>query len=306
MSSLKYFSMRVLIIFVLLSLLTLPGCVPETFKFRKEVGKSGRGRGEFIGATDIAMTPDGNLVVADAGNNRFQVISPNDGTVKFTGGEYGTTGLKLQSVAGCGVNPTTGDIFICDYRGGKIVKFDKTGNAVARIIDKVHYPMDAACDSSGNCYVIMSKQPGINKYDILGNFVEIIGGKGKSALVYATSIHIVGQDMYVADFGSRRILKMSLKGEVKQEFSQKGEYEPLKGPSAVSVDSTGNLYALDLGEVPAVVLDAQGGLISRIGGFGSEPGQFLYPRGIACTESGDIYIIDNSRNVLLHFQKAAQ
>jgi len=90
---------------------------------------------------------------------------------------------------------------------------------------------------------------------------------------------------------------------VVQEYSQKGEYEPLKGPSGVCVDSNGNLYLLDLGEVPVVTLDAQGGLISKIGNFGKEPGQFLYPRGIVVTESGDVLVMDNSRNVLLVFKK---
>lgn len=306
MQRFKVCSVRSPLLCLLVVLLMTTGCVPETFKFQNEIGKGGGGRGQFQGVTDIALTPDGNIVVADAGNNRFQVISPKDGSVKLMGGEYGTTGLKLQSLSGCGVNPTTGDILICDYRGGKVVKFDKGGNPILRIVEKVRYPMDVACDTSGNTYVIMSKQPAIHKYDLLGNFVEVLGGKGKSALVHATSIFVVDQSMYVADYGSRRVLKMNLKGEVQQEFAQKGEYEPLKGPSGVFVDLTGNLFLLDLGEVPVVMLDPQGNLISRIGAYGREPGQFVYPRGIVCGEGSDVYVMDNSRNVLLFFKKTAQ
>lgn len=287
----------------LLAALQTLGCVPETYKFANEIGKAGSGRGEFLGATDIALTPDGNLVVADAGNNRFQVLSPGDGTVKMIGGEYGTTGLKVQGISGVGVNPVTGDIYVCDFRGGKIVKFDKSGNGVTRIVDKVKYPMDVAVDRQGIAYVIMSKQPGIFKYDLVGNFIETVGGKGKAALVHPTSIVVKSDHLFVSDYGSKRLLKLSLKGEVVQEYSQKGEYEPLKGPSGISVDSSGNLYLLDLGEVPVVTLDGQGGLISKIGNFGKEPGQFLYPRGIVVTESGDVLVMDNSRNVLLVFKK---
>ena len=295
---------RALLCLCLVAVFRLVGCVPETYKFVTEIGKPGSGRGEFLGATDIALTPDGNVVIADAGNNRFQVVSPSDGSVKVTGGEYGTTGTKIQGITGVGVNPVTGDIYVCDYRGGKVVKYSKTGSPLARIVDKVRGPMDVAIDRQGNTFVVMSKQPAIFKYDLVGNFIETIGGKGKAALVYPTSIVIKNDDMYVSDYGSKRLLKMTLKGEVVQEFSQKGEYEPLKGPSGICVDASGNLFLLDLGEVPVVSLDRQGGLISKIGNFGKEAGQFLFPRGIVVTDPGDVLVMDNSRNVLLVFKKS--
>ena len=73
------------------------GCVPNNFTFQKEFGKSGSGSAEFLSPTDMDIDKNGNLVIADAGNTRFQVISTN-GSVVATGGEFGVDKMKLQSI----------------------------------------------------------------------------------------------------------------------------------------------------------------------------------------------------------------
>lgn len=284
------------------------GCVPEKYQFDSEFGKSGSGKGEFLSATDMALNPDGDLVVCDSGNNRFQIISSTDGTQKASGGEYGTTGFKIQGLSGCGVNPSNGDIWLCDLRGNKVVKYDKRGNPLLKIVDKerMRFPIDIAVDRRGDIYVLMSKQPQIYKFDgISGSFLETIGGTGKSALLYATSILITEDHAFVTDYGGRRILQLTLKGEFISEIDKKGDYEEMRGPSGLFVDGQGNFLVLDLGEVPVVMLDNQGKLTSKIGNFGSEKGQFLYPRGIVAKPSGEILVLDNSRNVILVFKKTS-
>ncbi|HOY65840.1 MAG TPA: NHL repeat-containing protein [Candidatus Ozemobacteraceae bacterium] len=293
------------IIVPMLAMTLLAGCVPDKFQFTGEIGKAGSGRGDLLSATDMGLSPDGDLVVSDAGNNRVQVLTP-DGTCKLALGEYGTTGFKLSGMSGCGVNPLTGDIWVCDLRGNKLVKFNKTGAPQLKVIDKMKYPVDVAVDRQGSIYVLMSKQAAIYKYDGFGAFQGMIGGTGKTALVFATSIVIKNDAMYVADYGGRRVLKMDLKGGLIQEFNKKGDYEEMKGPSSLFVDEAGNLLVLDLGDVPVVVLAPDGQLISKIGTFGSEKGQFLYPRGIVSKSAGEISVLDNSRNCILSFKRAAQ
>jgi len=294
------------IIVPMLAMAFFTGCVPEKFQFTSEFGKPGSGRGEFLSATDMGMTPSGDLVISDSGNNRVQVVSADDGTAKLALGEYGTTGFKLSGMAGCGVNPLTGDIWVCDLRGNKLVKFNKAGVPQLKVIDKMKYPVDVTVDRQGNIYVLMSKQAAISKYDGFGNFIEMIGGTGKTALVFATSIMIKDDTMYVADYGGKRVLKMTLKGDLIREFNKKGDYEDMKGPSSLFVDDSGNLLILDLGDVPIVMLSPDGQLISKIGTFGNEKGQFLYPRGIVSKSTGEIIVLDNSRNCVLTFKKSAQ
>ncbi|RCK77849.1 MAG: hypothetical protein OZSIB_2008 [Candidatus Ozemobacter sibiricus] len=287
----------------------LVGCVPEKYVFDSEIGKSGSGPGELRSPSDMALNPDGDLVVCDSGNHRIQVLSSVDGSPKLQAGEYGTTHYKVQGLSGLGVNPSNGDIWVCDLRGNKLVKFDKRGNPVLKIVDKdrMKYPIDVAVDRRGDIYVLMSKQPQIYKFDgISGSFLETIGGTGKAALVFGTSILVHDDHLFVTDYGGRRVLKLTLKGEFVAEYDKKGDYEEIRGPSGLFIDSQGNFLLLDLGEVPVVMLDSQGKLLSKIGNFGSDKGQFLYPRGIVAKPSGEILVLDNSRNVILVFKKIAQ
>jgi len=145
--------------------------------------------------------------------------------------------------------------------------------------------------------------PQIYKFDPYGGFISTLGGTGKTALIRPACILIHHEHIYVADYGGKRIIKMTMAGEFVQDFTTKGEYEPMIGPACVHLDNDDNLYILDLGEVPVVQLSPEGALISKIGAFGSDKGQFLYPRGIVAFNSGQIYILDNSRNVILSFKK---
>ncbi|HNV72712.1 MAG TPA: NHL repeat-containing protein, partial [Candidatus Ozemobacteraceae bacterium] len=259
----------------------------------------------FISPSDMGIAGNGDIIVADSGNNRIQVLAGNDLSCKFSFGEFGSGGNKFLGISGLAVNRLSGEIAVCDLKGHKISKFDSTGKQILYFTDKVRCPLDIEFDKLGNMYVIMTKQPGIYKYNQRGVFQEIVGGKGKAAFVFATSITFANDHLYIADYGAKRIVKMTLSGEVVREVTQKGEYEELQGPRGVGVDDKENYYILDLGEVPISMLTKEGALISRIGVFGKEPGQFLYPRTILARNEGDVLILDYTRNVILNFKKMA-
>ncbi|PKL47824.1 MAG: hypothetical protein CVV42_11830 [Candidatus Riflebacteria bacterium HGW-Riflebacteria-2] len=289
-----------LILIVLAGLST--GCVPDKFRFEREFGKSGSNRTEFLSATDMDITNNGDLVIADAGNTRIQVITSNGDSV-MAAGESGSTGYKLQSITGIGVNPLTSDILVCDQRGNKIVRFDPNGEPNLRISDQMKFPMDVCIDRKGNSYVIMSKQPEVYKYDANGKFISTIGGSGKAAMLFPTSILLYNDHLYITDFGGKRVVKLNMNGDFAADYKEKGEYEDIKGPSGMHIDKSGNLYILDLGEVPVVILAPDGKLISKVGEFGNQSGQFLYPTGVIAKNPEEIYVLDNSRNTILNFVK---
>ena len=299
MRNLRYFFLFSSLFFVVFS----TGCVPETYQYSSEFGKAGSAKGEFLGPTDMLTTKSGDLLIADSGNNRIQIVGI-DGTPKLAIGEYGTTWFKFQGISGLGQNRLSGEIAVCDLRGSKIVKFDANGTPLLRFTERVKCPIDVDFDKIGNMYVIMAKQPYIFMYDVVGRFQKTIGGKGKAAFIFPSSILINDETIYVADFGSKRIVKMNMNGDVQAEITQKGEFEPLKGPSGMFFDPSQNSFLLDLGEVPVVMLAPDGALISKIGSFGKEPGQFLYPKGIAAKDTGEVFVLDNSRNVVIVFKKA--
>lgn len=287
---------------VLLLVALATGCVPVKFQFDKEFGESGSSKGQFLSATNLDLTKDGNLVVGDAGNNRFQIIRP-DGSVKLIAGESGKKGYKLLGMGGIGTNYLTGDIWVCDRQGNKLVRFDATGCPNLKVTSHLKAPLDVAIDRKGFVYVIMAKNPQIHKYSPEGHFIGAIGGTGKTALIFPTSIIIKNEYIFISDFGGRRVLKLDMKGNLVKEYKEKGEYEEMKGPSSVYVDEEGNLFVLDLGEVPVVQLTPEGKLISKIGDFGDETGKFIYPVSIVAKSKDEIFILDNNRNKILRFKQ---
>jgi DNA-binding beta-propeller fold protein YncE len=296
------FYKKVLLAFSLLALIISTGCVPDKFQFVEEIGSSGSGRAQFLSATDLDFTKDGNLVVCDNGNTRYQIITP-EGTVKLTAGEQGREGYKIHGMGGLGVNHLTDDVWVCDQRGSKLVRFDKYGDPNLKVTSNMKYPLDVAIDRLGNAYVIMSKMPYIYKYGPNGHFIDKIGGTGKAALLFPTCILVRDKNLFIADFGGKRIVQLDLSGKFVKEYKDKGEYEEMKGPSGLHIDDAGNLYVLDLGEVPVVLLSPDGKLISKIGDFGNEKGRFIYPTGVIAKSNEEIFVLDNSRNTILRFKK---
>ena len=278
------------------------GCVPNNFMFKKEFGKSGSGQAEFLSPTDMDLDKKGNLVVADSGNTRFQIIS-TDGSVISSGGEFGLDGTKLQSISGIGVDRVDNVVWVCDQKGNKVVKFDTDGTPLAKVTKNMKYPMDVAADKNNNIYVLMSRKSEIYKYSDNGNFIEKIGGGDKASLVFPTSITIFNNVIYVTDFGGKRIVKLNLDGTFIEEITKKGEHEEMRGPSGLFIDDSGNLYVLDLGEIPVVVLSSTGEVISQIGSFGNHEGNFLYPTGVVAKSQNQVFVLDNSRNTILSFEK---
>jgi DNA-binding beta-propeller fold protein YncE len=291
-------------IFILLALTSLLGCVPDKFQFTKEIGNPGSNIGELLGGTDIDITKEGHLVVADAGNNRYQIIGV-DGIPLLTAGNDPNVheNYKLGSMAGIGVDKVTGEVWVCDQKENKIIRFDPQGKPNLRITKNVRRPTDVAVGKDGSIYVIMSKKSTIYKYDKNGRFVATLGGQGKGVMIYPTSIIVANEHMLITDYGGKRVLKLNLNGDFITEYSSKGDHELFIGPSCIHTDNDGNIYVLDLGEIPIVILDPDGNLISKIGEFGDAMGQFLYPTGIIAKTSDDIYILDNTKNKILNFKK---
>lgn len=67
-------------------------------------------------------------------------------------------------------------------------------------------------------------------------------------------------------------------------------------PSDAAVGPDGNLYVLDGVRHRVVVFDAEGVLKFQFGTRGSEPGQFLFPLGIAAAPDGTIYVADSGNH----------
>ena len=246
----------------------------------------------------VALDPDGNLYIADTGNNRVRFIN--------------AAGM-IYTVAGNGNAAFFGD------------------GAVAYNAS-LHAPQSVAVDTAYNLYIADTQDHRIRKVGVDG-IIDTIVGRGQgfggdggpsslALLNLPSSITLdAAGNMYIADQGNNRIRKASVVGIIttvagNDGFGTLGDGGPatsaqLKAPQGVAVDRAGNLYISDAGQdrIRRVATD---GTISTIAGNGrccySSDGvtatltPINSPSGIAVAPAGNIYFSDTGNNAIRQLQ----
>ena len=175
---------------------------------------------------NVAVDSDGNLYVADTGNDRIRKITPEGIVSTFAGGKKG---------------------FI-DGPGTKA---------------QFNHPFGVAVDLSGNVYVADTANRRIRKITPEGIVSTFAGGTRGSDDGIGTEAQFdhpygvaVDSDgiLYVADSLNHRIRKITSEGEVSTFAGSSqgykdgtGEEAQFFGPTGVAVDSSGDLYVADAG-----------------------------------------------------------
>lgn len=86
--------------------------------------------GSFWGPRDVAVAPDGKVLVTDTGNKRVQVFDPEGRFLSLFGGE-GTEAGMLREPVGIAVDGD-GNVFVADTWNRRIQKLDKDGRPLAQ------------------------------------------------------------------------------------------------------------------------------------------------------------------------------
>ena len=99
------------------------------FTFSSTIGTGSRGStlGEFNEPSDVAVNKDGNIFVADSGNNRIQVFSPSGEFIRQFQ-ELGPEMGELEEPTSMCINRETVYVLDCDKR--RLSTFDTKGNYI--------------------------------------------------------------------------------------------------------------------------------------------------------------------------------
>ena len=245
----------------------------------------------FSGPQSVAVGPDGNIYVADSGNNIIRVITPA-GTSSTLAGQPGVTGTN-----------------------------DGTGSSAL-----FNQPSGIAVDAATNVYVSDYGNHTIRQITPAGAVTTIAGTAGVSGSLNATGtnalfFHPMGlaldsaTNLYVADYGNHLIREISPARVVSTLAGSAGVFgytngtgtaAVFYGPEAVAVDPAGNVYVADTGNA-AIRLITPGGAVSLLAGspgsLGSADGTgtnalFFQPAGIAANNATNIYVSDYFGNSL--------
>jgi len=263
--------------------------------------------GENIAATAVNMSKipgavidaDGNLIYADAGNNRIRKIAADGKVITIAGtGKTGYTpdGAKATEAAiaqpsGLAIDKE-GNIYFSEYLNACVRKINKdgtlttvAGTATAGYLGntgpatraQLQGPLGIAFDKAGNLYIADADNNCVRKVDKAG-IITLYAGNAKG--------HGTGLGGYSGDGG-------------------KATAAQLNQPGSLAFDAEGNLFIADCFNHCIRKVTA-GGIITTIAGTGkagfcgegniARKAMLNFPDGLATGKDGSVYVSDHGNN----------
>ncbi len=232
----------------------------------------GGGRVEFSSPAGIATDPLGSVFVADAGNGRLAHFWGDGTFLSELGGPSAIGGLGLREDAAVAVgSPAGGDLtYVADTADNRVLVYGPEGSLRAR------WGADEGSGAGGT-------------------------GPGDFERPGAVALDRAGE-LYVADTGNDRVVKLSPAGVVLAEWGAPGSGEGhFHSPDGIALDAAGNVYVLDAGNNRVEVFDGAGRFITEWGSRGVGLGQFSGPDGLAVGCEGSVYVADTDNNRIERF-----
>lgn len=260
----------------------------------------------------IAVDDNGNVIIADTGNNRV-LVSSNTGTYlrKWQWSPY-------TSLYGVGTDEGN-DVYVTQaYVWSKIMAFNgNTGASLGEFgtcffsqdcsaTGMLRGPNAVAVDSSGNVFVSDAGNNRVQVFTKNGTFLWAWGsvGTGNGQFNYPTGIAVDRSgNVYVSDSGNNRIQVFNSTGDFLRTWGTYGiGAGQFNSPNGIAIDKNGTVYVLDTGLNRIQVFTDTGIFLGQWGGYGTGDGQFNYPRGIAVDGNANVYVSDSGNHRIQVFE----
>ena len=142
---------------------------------------------------------------------------------------------------------------------------------------------------------------GLSTMEGRGFYYPVDTARGKDGRLYTANRSLEGDNRGI------RITMFDLDSEYLGTFGHYGEEDgQLVWPTAVAVDSEGQVFVSDEYLHRITGFDASGGFIDRWGVHGSEPGQLDGPAGLAFDSEDNLYVSDHQNDRVQKFTRDGQ
>jgi len=297
--------------------------IEQSYIFIKKWGGEGTGDGKFSRPHDLDFSPDEKILYAvDRDGNRIQAFDKN-GTFLFAWGKLGNGDGQFHVPYGIDVD-IDGNVWVVDRANDRVQKFDSTGKFILKFGNKDAEPSDepgkfdnprhVAVDKDLKyLYVADSKNNRIQKFDLNGSFIEVIGKLGNKAGEFdlPTTIEIDSKGNFIVnERGNERIQKFDSNWNPVLMWGSKGSgNSEFCHMEHIAIDKYDNVYVTDpqsdpgCSQQPRVLKsDPQGNFITKWGSYGEGDGEFVDPEHLAVDSEGRVYVSDRSNDNIQVFE----
>jgi sugar lactone lactonase YvrE len=291
-------------------------------------------RARFADPFGVAVDSEGNVFVADAGdNNRIRKIAPDGKVGTLAGGQEGYNdgaGVAAQfNTPSALALDREGNVYVADTSNNRIRKVTQTGVVTTLAGDgtpgfrdgaansaQFNAPLGIAVDERGNVYVADTYNDRVRQITTDGQVKTLAGGDAPgymdgaaAASLFDTPCSIAvapNGELFIADTGNDRIRKLSNDGQVTtMNLSLKIEdgvvVGALDAPLGLALTHDGFLYVTESerGRVVQIAPDGTARVLAGAGGSGFADGEgtsarFNNPTGVAVDPNGSVYVADSA------------
>lgn len=281
----------------------IKGLIPQALICTEDLGSLPLNRPQGL-TTDN----EGNIYIADTGNNRLVKTDSLGNFIKETGGfgwGEGQFNQPTDLTLDYGLN-----LYVVDSQNKRVTRLDKNLNFISVIepqsiadfrgLGKLY---GVAINSSGEVFLSDIENDWIVKLNSFFEYESAWGSftSGEGALLDPQGISLdQAGKLYVADSGKKRVVVFDPFGNYLKEFG----LEILQQPQGIAVASSGQILVADSKKNQIFTFNSDGQSILEFGKWGKELGQLAKPVDIQIFQDRKVLVLEQENNRIQVFQIA--
>jgi len=274
--------------------------------FELEWGVSGIAKpGSFLSPQHLAFDSENNVYVTDLGNARVQKFDSN-GNFLLEWGSKGSNNGQFDHPTGIAVHDEF--VFVVDNKNHNVQKFDLDGNYITtwggfgKDSGSLNSPRGITVSDDKFVYVVDSGNARVQKFTLIGEYVSDFGQSGKRGGNFITPVDIaVNSDrIYITDPNQNKIIIYDLDGNFKKILNDRVGGKAVF-PEGIIFDNDENFYVVDFRNNRIIHYNELGVPLSIFGQMGINDGQFKFPKDVAVSNDGYLFVTDTQGHRIQKF-----